>query len=161
MFSFRMNWTSPQNSDTASLCQRKSMRRKNEAGDGWVLSVLMDCHGDRGNERSISEENITFYQIYLHKLKCRQFSTEQWVSRKSNFHGKLAAFSDISLVASLGIVSSHKEKNSISQLLAPKHLQLGWVVQLSVTTHVGTNIMSDKTMTSHCSQVSLKCLHWC
>lgn len=27
------------------------MRRKNEAGDAWVLSVLMDCHGDRGRGR--------------------------------------------------------------------------------------------------------------
>lgn len=27
------------------------MRRKNEAGDAWVLSVLMDCHGDRGGGR--------------------------------------------------------------------------------------------------------------
>lgn len=77
------------------------MSRKNDAGDGWVLSVLMDCHGDRGtglgwerqkNERSISEENITFYQIYLHKLKCKQFTTEQWVSRKATYMGSSLHF---------------------------------------------------------------------
>lgn len=27
------------------------MSRKNEAGDAWVLSELMDCHGDRSGGR--------------------------------------------------------------------------------------------------------------
>lgn len=31
------------------------MSRKNEAGDGWVLSVLMDCHGDRGEGGAAKE----------------------------------------------------------------------------------------------------------
>ena len=51
------------------------------------------------NERSVSEENITFYQLYLHKLKCRQFTTEQWVSEKSNLRGEARR---VSMYLSLG-----------------------------------------------------------
>lgn len=51
------------------------MRRKNEAGDAWVLSVLMDCHGDRGGGRGgggggsaterASLRKISFFRGYI------------------------------------------------------------------------------------------------
>lgn len=98
-----MNWTSPQNSDARHphSAKRKSMSRKNEAGDGWVLSVLMDCHGDRGGggggsgkrTREASLRKIPlFFQIYLHKLKCRQFTMAQWVSEKATCMGSSLHF---------------------------------------------------------------------
>lgn len=67
------------------------MSRKIEARDGGVLSVMMDCPGNRGGRgsgwqrkgRCFSEENITFYQIYLHNLRCRQFTKEHWVSESA------------------------------------------------------------------------------
>lgn len=61
-----------------------------------------------GGGEGVSEENITFYQIYLHKLKCRQFTTEQWVSEQAHVHGELYAFADMSPVGSLG--THHKEE---------------------------------------------------
>ncbi len=59
----------------------------------WWIVMGIEEEGERQkNERNISEENITFYRIYLHKLKCRQFTTEQWVPEKATCMGSSLHF---------------------------------------------------------------------
>lgn len=162
--SLRTDWTSPQNSDARHPQSAEEMlwagKTKPEMVGfylcWWIVMGIEEKGERQRNERSVSEENITFYQLYLHKLKCRQFTTEQWVSEKATYMGSSLHFHIISLV---GRLPSHQERNSISQPLAPSHWQPRCMVQPSVTNHKGTNIMSDSTIPwSHSSaHVNSKC----
>lgn len=87
---------SPQNSDVTH-CAKRNLSRKSYAGDAWILSVLMDCHGDRSGGglgkrmREASLRKISFFRGYI----CRSWNActmAQRVSEKATCTGTSLPF---------------------------------------------------------------------